>query len=566
MTNLYLLLSPRFFGFKNGLARPGSGKRKRTMVILSLGLLFCSGLFMISSRVLIYFQSVEVIGDVLARYLLSMVLLTFFSLLVFSHIITAISNLYLSKDLEFCHSTPVPLEEVFITRALHSFMDSSWMLVVFGFPVFLAYAYVYRPGIGFYFNLLHINLAMAVIAACIGIIVTMILVYVFPAQRARDIIVLLSLLMIVGLYLLFRFMRPERLVNPDAFFSVMQYLNSLKAPQSPYIPTQWVTKILWEGLKSSPLSSYIFEIVLTWSTAGALFVINIIVATKIYFKGFSKSQEAKRRRMGGKKFLDLSVKIMTWPFKRDAAGLIGKDVRTFFRDNTQWSQLLLLGALVIVYVYNFTVLPLDMSPIRLDFLQNQLAFFNLGLAGFVLAAISSRFVFTSISAEGEAYWLIRSSPMNVKQYLKAKFLFFLLPMIILGEILILATNYLLEVTGFMMILSSLTMFVMVFGIIALGIGFGAMYPRFKFENISQLSTGYGGVLYMIVSAIYIVLIIVIEAGPVYIFFMADLKGRSVTGLQWLFIVVSFSVILAINLFVMIKPLKMGIKSLTEYGS
>jgi ABC-2 type transport system permease protein len=154
----------------------------------------------------------------------------------------------------------------------------------------------------------------------------------------------------------------------------------------------------------------------------------------------------------------------------------------------------------------------------------------------------------------------------VKQYLRAKFLFFLFPMVVLGEILILATNYLLDVTGYMMLLSSLTMFVMVFGIISLGIGFGAMYPKFKFENISQLSTGYGGVMFMIVSAIYIVLIIVIEAGPVYIFFMADFSGRAVTGLQWFLIIISFSVIVAINLFAVIKPLRMGIKSLTEYGS
>jgi ABC-2 type transport system permease protein len=205
-----------------------------------------------------------------------------------------------------------------------------------------------------------------------------------------------------------------------------------------------------------------------------------------------------------------------------------------------------------------------MSPMRLDFLQNQIAFFNLGLAGFVLAAISSRFVFTAVSAEGEAYWLIRSSPISVKDYIRAKFLFFLIPMLLLGEILILATNYLLDVTGFMMLLSSATMFVMVFGIIALGIGFGAMYPRFRYENISQLSTGYGGVMFMILSAIYIVLIVVLEAGPVYIFFMADLRGRAITGLQWLFIVISFSAVMAINLFAVIKPLRMGIRSLIEY--
>jgi len=178
-----------------------------------LGLFFCLGLFIVSCRVLIHFQSAEVIGDLLARHLLSMIFLTFFSLLIFSHIITALSNLYISKDLEFCHSTPVVLEEVFISRAVYTLMDSSWMLIIFGLPIFMAYAYVYGAGPGFYFTLLHMSLSMAMIAGGIGILITMVLVYVFPAHRTRDIIMLLSVVMLVGLYFLFRFLRPERLVD-----------------------------------------------------------------------------------------------------------------------------------------------------------------------------------------------------------------------------------------------------------------------------------------------------------------------------------------------------------------
>jgi ABC-2 type transport system permease protein len=59
-------------------------------------------MFVLSSRVLSYFRSTEIIGDILAKYLLSMLLITFFSLLVFSNIITSLSNLYLSADLELC--------------------------------------------------------------------------------------------------------------------------------------------------------------------------------------------------------------------------------------------------------------------------------------------------------------------------------------------------------------------------------------------------------------------------------------------------------------------------------
>lgn len=563
MKDLYLLIKPRFSGFRNQLVRSQNGKRKRVLLMSGLGLAFCGGMFTVSCRVLIYFQSAEMIGDVLARHLLSMIILTFFSLLVFSHIITALSNLYLSRDLELCHSAPVDVEELFISRAAFTVMDSSWMLIIFGLPVFMAYAYVYRPGPGFYFTVLHMNLAMVIIAAGIGILLTMVLVHVFPAQRTRDIIMLLTVLMMGALYLLFRFLRPERLVDPEAFFTVAQYLSALKAPQSPYLPTQWIMETIWGSLTGSK-GGHLFEAALTWTTAAALVIINIWVARAVYFKGFSKSQEAKKRRVGGRRVLDLFAKYVTKPFREDLGAVISKDIRTFFRDNTQWSQLLLLVALVVVYIYNFTVLPLDKSPIRLDFLQNILAFLNMGLAGFVLAAVSARFVFTAISAEGEAYWIVRSSPLRLKRYLWGKYFSFLLPMLFLAEVLIILTNHLLGVSRFMMLLSSGTMFFMVFGIVALGIGYGALYPNFTCQNIAQVASGFGGVLFMIVSSLFIGMIIVLEAGPVYVLFMSNVRGTPITTYQWILITLSFLAAFVINMVAIFWPMKMGLRALREY--
>ena len=288
MKNLYLLLSPRILGFGNGLARSASRARKRALILAFVGLSFWAGMFVISCRVLIYFQSVEVIGDLLAHHLLSMILLTFFSLLIFSHIITALSNLYLSNDLELCHSMPAQIEELFLSRSVYTLIDSSWMVIIFGLPVMMAYAYVYRPGIGYYFTVLHMGLAIAIIAAGIGILFTMILDHIFPAKRTRDVVMLLVIFMIAGLYLMFRFLRPERLVDPEAFFSVMQYMSALKAPDSPYLPTHWVTESLWDYLKGSGGKAQLFGTLFVWSSAAALIVINIWVAQAIYFEGFSK--------------------------------------------------------------------------------------------------------------------------------------------------------------------------------------------------------------------------------------------------------------------------------------
>ena len=531
-----------------------------------LGLAFCGGMFVLSSRVLIYFQSVEMIGDLLAQQLLSMVLLTFFSMLIFSNIITALSNLYLSKDLELCHSIPVSVEELFISRSLYTFVDSSWMVIIFALPIFLAYGYVYEPDLGFYLSLIHMNVAMAIIASCIGILLTMVLVHIFPAQRTKDIVLLLSIFMVVALYLLFRFLRPERLVNPEAFFSVAQYVSALKVPDSPFLPTHWITETLWAHLnpvEGRPAESGI-EILLIWATAASAVVINVWIAHFIYFDGFSKSQEAKKRRAGGKRLLDLMIMSVSKPFGKDLSAIISKDIRSFFRDNTQWSQLLLLAALIVVYLYNFSVLPLDKSPIRLDFLQNELAFLNMGLAGFVLSALCTRFVFTAVSAEGEAYWIIRSSPLKLRRYLWGKYIFFVFPILILAEVLIVATNYLLDVTLFMMILSSVTIGFMAFGIVALGIGFGAIYPKFNHENIGQVSTGFGGFLYMIISALFIGLIVILEAGPVYMLFMSQVRGSVISPIEWLFIVLSFSAVVVIIGVAIFRPMKAGLKALQGY--
>ena len=562
MQNLSLLISPRITGIRNTLIRAGGKRRKRFAIVLFSGLLFWGLLFALSTRVLTYFQSVDVIGDLLARHLLAMVLLTFFSLLIFSHVITSLSNLYLSSDLELCHASPASLVEIFLSRVLYTVMDSSWMVIVFGLPVMMAYAYVYRPGAGFYATLFHMGLATGLTAAGMGILLTMVLVRVFPAQKTRDIVMLLSVFLVVLLYLLFRFLRPERLVDPEAFFSIMQYMSALRTADSPYLPTHWFTENLWSYLTASGEEDRFFDAGLVWSTALALLCINVWVAERIYFSGFSKAQEAKRRR-GGKALLDLWARLIRLPFKEDVAALAEKELRVFFRDNTQWSQLLLLGALVVVYVYNFSVLPLERSPLPLDFLQNEIAFFNIGLAGFVLCAIAVRFIFPSVSAEGGAFWILRCSPLTLRRFMWSKFALYVPPMLILGEVLTITTNYLLHVSSFMMALSVVTMFLAVFGIVGLGIGFGALYPNFNFQNVAQVSTGFGGLIFMICSALYVAVTIAMEAGPVYLVSMAEMKGAALSDLEWSFIIGSFIGVVGLDFLAVYLPMKMGLKALAN---
>ena len=222
--------------------------------------------------------------------------------------------------------------------------------------------------------------------------------------------------------------------------------------------------------------------------------------------------------------MDFVVYVMGLPFKSASRVIIAKDVKTFFRDNTQWSQLLLLLALIVIYLYNFKVLDLKRSPISTFYLQNFISFLNIGLAAFVSASLGVRFVFPAVSSEGFSYWIIRSSPLTLNRFLWTKFWLYSIPLLIVAEILIVLSNYLLNVTPMMMWISTITIFFLVLGVTALGVGLGAVYPRFETENLASVATGFGGLIYMIISAIYVAVVVMLEAWPVYTIFMSEARN------------------------------------------
>ena len=112
-------------------------------------------------------------------------------------------------------------------------------------------------------------------------------------------------------------------------------------------------------------------------------------------------QSAGERRSAGRardRSAGSDTRLLT-PFGIVRRELVLKELRLFFRDTTQWSQLILLAVLVVVYVFNIKYLPLRGEGVTF-FLVNVVPFLNLVLAGFVLASIAARFIFPGVSLEG----------------------------------------------------------------------------------------------------------------------------------------------------------------------
>jgi ABC-2 type transport system permease protein len=103
---------------------------------------------------------------------------------------------------------------------------------------------------------------------------------------------------------------------------------------------------------------------------------------------------------------------------------------------------------------------------------------------------------------------------------------------------------------------------MVPGVVAMGIGLGACYPDFKAENPAQAVTSYGGFLFMVICAGYIAGVLILEAGPVYNLFMAELKNRPISILEWTWIFISFGSAIGLSLIAVFLPMKIGEKQLS----
>jgi ABC-2 type transport system permease protein len=114
-----------------------------------------------------------------------------------------------------------------------------------------------------------------------------------------------------------------------------------------------------------------------------------------------------------------------------------------------------------------------------------------------------------------------------------------------------------------MIISILTIFFMVPGIIAMGIGLGAIYPDFHSENPVQSVTSFGGLIYMTLCIGFIGLVIVLEAGPVYNIFMTGIRGRSLNTFQWIWLIGSFAIVLVICVAAILIPMRLGEKKISQ---
>jgi ABC-2 type transport system permease protein len=282
---------------------------------------------------------------------------------------------------------------------------------------------------------------------------------------------------------------------------------------------------------------------------------------RYHFTGWSKAQEARKVRFTRLRAVEWLARAL--PLSPVRRHLLLKDLKVFLRDTTQWSQLLLLVALVLVYVYNFRVLDLDRFPQIGIVVKNAYAFVNLAMAGFVLSAVAVRFVFPAVSAEGPAFWVVRSSPVSMRAFLWSKFWTGLVPILAMTEALTIVSNRFLRADPFLQVLGAVAIFFMCFALVGLATGMGALHPRFKAENLVQVAGSYGGIAFMVLAVLFILVETALLAWPSSVYLWHRFRGLPLPPGRVLLMSASFLAAASLSVAVFLTGMRRGVRALDD---
>ncbi len=557
MNLTWILLRVRFLSLKNNVLPLSATKTFRLITVVGLGLGFLYLDYAFFLNAIRYLDGLPLdVGDELIVQLLNAVYLTLIILGLFSGFISSLSIFYLSHDLDNLHALPIKTHNLIVSRLLLCIFHSSWITILFATPIVFAYGDHFKLPLNYYLFVGFSFPLFTSIPCFVGALGTLLLTYYFPAKQTHRILSFLGIGVLVVLIVYIRFLSPEKFFGQEVSEeSIVQFVENLKVPDFAFLPNAWMVRGMTAWVQGSPVDS-LYQFGYFVFASALCFLIFLITGRKIYTAGWKSFQEATQAPASGTNF----SKTVS---KNDAGGghwktiktLWSKDLKALTRDPTQWTQSIILCAIVAVYIFNI----MNLSYLN-TVMKNIISVLNIGLVGFVLAALISRFVFPVVSLESRSFWTIYTSPISMSQFLMAKFWILFPILLIVGEMLVVISNLILDVDFYVMTISMSAAFLISLGLTGLGLGMGAIFPKFRHENVSEITAGTGGFLFMIFGLAFVGAIVILEARPLYVHFNQKFLFRSVGGLD---VPICYGIAVLLSVFATWVPLRKGISCLEK---
>jgi ABC-2 type transport system permease protein len=513
-------------------------------------LVFFGGAFYILFRIFSYLQTIEIIGPALMDRLIEMALYVFFTMLLFSNVITSFSTFYNNKELDFLFAQPIKPTSIYLAKLFENCVYASWATMVLAIPLIFAYGMATKAqGIYYPLSLISIIIYM-IIPATLASILIFAIMRLFPRLSTRDVI-LLSLILIAALTFLFiRISNPQilKVFETESEKELLLFAANLTTVGGVYVPSTWLSAILKNFSTGTEGGWFYFALLL--STTLSSIVCAFVVARLLYARSWlyvGEHSKPKRNR----------TSVLLARPRSAVQTLLFKDMLTFLREPTQWVQLSIFLILLAVYVFALRRTPLYF---KFPFWRTIVSFANFAYISFVLATFGVRFIFPTISLEHDAIWFLASSPFSFKKIVLTKYFANLALAIIVLEGLLILANVFIQTDERLYVIMPLIALCVASSLVSINLGFGCRFPQFDEDNPSRIAAGTGGIITALASIAYVALTTIILATPAYHYLRSTYMNRPSN----LFIIVlAFTIFVLLSATTTVIPLAVGIRSLTK---
>ncbi|MEJ2422280.1 MAG: hypothetical protein P8018_11380, partial [Acidobacteriota bacterium] len=324
----------------------------------------------------------------LAAKLMGLVLLTTFTLVLFSAMVSALSYLYLDDDLSMLLALPIPRARFLAVRTFEAGANASYMVALLLIPVIGAYLSLGAFNIQVFSSATGGLLLYLAVPTSWGICMTVILARFFPARRLHQILTVMTVVMVCLLVILLRLSRPEALLNPASGGQIFDILRSMHLPKEQSLPSTWLAQVVVEGAAGRWAAAgpvLLKLLVLAAASVGAALVLERFWHTTGYTRAQERPQFGKDQRQGFSSRLAGAL-VRLAPAPRESRAILRRDTLLFMRDPTQWGQLFILAALMVIYLFNVRYLPTGIAPFRIA-----VSYWNLATLGLIVASVAGRF-------------------------------------------------------------------------------------------------------------------------------------------------------------------------------
>ncbi|NOQ23371.1 MAG: hypothetical protein GQ565_12095 [Candidatus Aegiribacteria sp.] len=438
-------------------------------------------------------------GTALAGRLLAMTFMSFGVFIGISSFISGVSVVFSSWETSFLLTMPMKDRVTAFYRMLESWFNAGWATLLLGIPIVAAFCISLEISLAAtVVSLLLFPFLIAIWLSSGTILLGAAIRFNRRSGRIWKTAGILGLLVAAGIFVILRSSGPEGMIAEEnsSLDAVQRFVAELPVAGGEL----WPHTIFGNTISSIDSGAwpealaYIGSLLIEAALACSLACVMICPG----FRGsYSRVSSSSGRRRSSRYFLRSGGRFGT---------MLQKDILLFLRDPVQWSQLLLLTGLFLVYALNINRFNTDIGN---TFWRTIVVYLNFSFSCFVTATLLVRFTFPSISLEGPGLSYILQLPGGRRLLIGTKWVesfIFILPFIVgvgIWSTLRIGAGWIL------VCMSTVSLSLMCIALVSINVGLGAVFPRFEKGSAANIASGQGGIIAAFASMGYVLVSIMV---------------------------------------------------------